>query len=141
MQSMNETDQLLKVDVAGRVWTPRERREALLDEFERGGTPAAEFARLVGIKYPTFASWVQQRRRARVAGEVGAQAVAPVRWMEALVGTGAPPALCVQLPGGARLEIGDAGAVALAAQLLRALADGDARRPAHPGRNPGGAAC
>ena len=103
-QSMNDADQLLKVDVAGRVWTPRERREALLEEFERGGTPAAEFARLVGIKYPTFASWVQQRRRARVAGEVGAQAVAPVRWMEALVGTGAPPALCVHLPGGARLE-------------------------------------
>ena len=62
---MNETDQFLKVDVAGRVWTPRERREALLDEFARGGTPAAAFARLVGIKYPTFASWVQQRRRAR----------------------------------------------------------------------------
>ena len=139
MQSMNDADQLLQVDVAGRVWTPRERREALLDEFERGGTPAAEFARLVGIKYPTFASWVQQRRRARAAGG-GAQAVAPVRWMEALVGAGAPPALCVQLPGGARLEIGDAGAVALAAQLLRALADGDARRAAPPG-NPGGAAC
>ena len=39
------SDQLLKVDAAGRVWTPRARREALLDEFERGGTPAAEFAR------------------------------------------------------------------------------------------------
>ena len=120
---MNDADQLLKVDVAGRVWTPRERREALLDEFERGGTPAAEFARVVGIKYPTFASWVQQRRRARAAGGR------------------APAALCVQLPGGARLEIGDAGAVALAAQLLRALADGETRRAAHPGRNPGGAPC
>ena len=137
---MNDADQLLKVDVAGRVWTPRERREALLDEFERGGTPAAEFARLVGIKYPTFASWVQQRRRARAAGG-RAPAVAPVRWMEALVGAGAPPALCVQLPGGARMEIGDAAAVALAAQLLRALADGETRRAAHPGRNPGGAPC
>ena len=137
---MNEGEQLLKVDVAGRVWTPQERREALLDEFERGGTPAAEFARMVGIKYPTFASWVQQRRRARAAGGAGPQAVAPVRWMEALVGAGAPPALCVQLPGGARLEIGDAGAVALAAQLLRALADGETRRAAHPG-NPRGAAC
>ena len=137
---MNDADQLLKVDMAGRVWTPRARREALLDEFERGGTPAAEFARLVGIKYPTFASWVQQRRRARAAGGVG-PAVAPVLWMEALVGAGVPAALCVQLPGGARMEIGDAGAVALAAQLLRALADVDARRSAHPGRNPGGAAC
>ena len=87
---MNEAEQLLKVDVAGLVWTPRAprtRREAPLDEFERGGTPAAEFARLVGIKYPTFASWVQQRRRARAAGGVG-PAVAPVRWTEALVGVG-----------------------------------------------------
>jgi hypothetical protein len=66
---MTETEQLLKVDVDGRVWMPRARREALLDEFERGGTPAAEFARLVGLKYPTFASWVQQRRRARAAGD------------------------------------------------------------------------
>jgi len=136
---MTETEQLLKVDVAGRVWMPRARREALLDEFERGGTPAAEFARLVGLKYPTFASWVQQRRRARAAGGVG-PAVAPVRWMEALLGAGAPAALCVQLPGGARMEIGVAGAVPLAAQLLRALADGDARRASHPG-NPRGAAC
>ena len=51
---MNETDQFLKVDVAGGVWTPRAGREALLDMFERGGTPAAEFAQMVGIKYPTF---------------------------------------------------------------------------------------
>ena len=92
---MNEAEQLLKVDVAGLVWTPRAprtRREAPLDEFERGGTPAAEFARLVGIKYPTFSSLVQQRRRARAAGGVG-PAVAPVRWTEALVGGrgGLPP--------------------------------------------------
>lgn len=95
---------------------------------------------MVGLKYPTFASWVQQRRRERAAGG-GPPAVTPVRWMEAVVGAGAPPALCVHLPGGARLEIGDAAAVALAAQLLRALADGAARRAAHPEPNPGGAAC
>ena len=84
---MNEAEQLLKVDVAWRVGTPRARREAPLDEFERGGAPAADFARLVGMKYPTFASWVQQRRRAGAAGGVG-PTVAPVRWTEALVGVG-----------------------------------------------------
>lgn len=36
-----------------RCWT--------LDEFERSGTSGAKFARLAGIKYPTFANWVQQR--------------------------------------------------------------------------------
>ena len=84
---MNEAEQLLKVDVAWRVGTPRARREAPLDEFERGGAPAADFARLVGMKYPTFASWVQQRRRAGAAWGVG-PTVAPVRWTEALVGVG-----------------------------------------------------
>ena len=58
MQSMAQTDAVLKVDVAGRVWTPRGRREEVLDEFERGGMPAAKFAAFIGVKYPTFASWV-----------------------------------------------------------------------------------
>jgi hypothetical protein len=59
---MAETDQVLKVDVAGRVWTPRARREEVLDEFERSGMAAAKFAAFVGVKYPTFASWVQSIR-------------------------------------------------------------------------------
>ena len=139
---MTETDQLLKVDVAGRVWTPRERREALLDEFERGGTSATEFAQLVGIKYPTFASWGQTRRRAK-AGGGGAKAIEPLRWMEALVGAGVPAALCVHLPGGARMEIGDAAGAALAAELLRALEAGGVARMAHPRSNAAaaGASC
>ena len=39
---MAQTDQVLKVDVAGRVWTPRARREEVLDEFERSGMAAAK---------------------------------------------------------------------------------------------------
>jgi hypothetical protein len=46
---MAETDQVLKVDVAGRVWTPRARREEVLDEFERSGMAAAKFAAFVGL--------------------------------------------------------------------------------------------
>ena len=134
---MSDEEELLKVDVTGRVWTSRERREALLDEFERSGTSAAQFAALTGVKYPTFASWVQKRRRKK---DTSGRTEVPLRWMEAVA---AAPAggLCVHLPCGARMEIGDEGAVALAAQLLRALADGETRRAAHPGRNPGGAPC
>ena len=44
---------------------PRERREAILDAFERSGMSGAAFARHIGVKYPTLASWVQKRRRAR----------------------------------------------------------------------------
>ena len=71
---MAQTDRILKVDTAGRVWTPREQREAVLDEFERSGLPATKFAAHIGVKYPTFASWVQKRRQA--AGGGGARALA-----------------------------------------------------------------
>jgi hypothetical protein len=45
---MNPTDRILKVDVVGRVWTPGEQREAVLDEFERSGLPASKFAAHIG---------------------------------------------------------------------------------------------
>jgi len=44
-----KTEQLLKVDVAGRVWTPREMREGVLDEFERSGMSASAFAKVCGV--------------------------------------------------------------------------------------------
>ena len=62
---MTLPDELLKTDVLGRVRVKKARRDVLLDEFERGGTSAQAFAKMVGIKYQTFASWVQKRRRAR----------------------------------------------------------------------------
>ena len=88
------------------------------------------------MRYSTFAHWVQRFREE--GGEIAPvpavapvpQAEVPVRWMEAIVeGGGAPVApeaagLCVRLPGGAQMEIAAAGQVKLAAQLLRALAEG-----------------
>lgn len=52
----------------GRVRTPAHRGETLLDEFEKSGLSGAKFAALSGIKYQTFAKWVQQRRRKGQAG-------------------------------------------------------------------------
>jgi hypothetical protein len=46
---------LLKTDVLGRMQTPRDRRDSILAEFDRSGLSAPRFARLVGIKYSTFA--------------------------------------------------------------------------------------
>ena len=121
---------LLKTDVLGRVKTPPARREPLLDEFERSGTSGQKFAELVGVKYPTFATWVQQRKRRRTAptkGKTPQAPAAPVRWLEAVVGqTAAPRAdapLPLHLPGGARLEISCAAQIPLAAALVRALAN------------------
>jgi hypothetical protein len=120
------TEQLLKVDVAGRVWTPRKIREGVLDEFERSGMAAREFAARVGVKYSTFANWVQQRRGERHAGK----SVALPRLVEAVVAQAEalPPAraVVVHLPGGGRVEVADEGQVKMVAALLRALCTGGA---------------
>ena len=61
--------ELLKVDRIGRVQTSVERREALLDEFERCGVSAAQFAKRVGVRYSTFAAWRQKRVQRRESGQ------------------------------------------------------------------------
>jgi hypothetical protein len=127
----NAGQEILKTDSRGRVQTPVQRREALLDEFERSGVSAKKLALLVGVKHKTFASWATQRRKRR--GPTGGQslpaaAMPKLQWVEAVVEKdrvlpGSRSAgLSVHLPGGARLEIGDGRQVALAAELLRALA-------------------
>ena len=58
MTSMTPPNEVLKTDALGRVWVNKARRDALLDEFELGGASAAVFAKMAGIKYQTFASWV-----------------------------------------------------------------------------------
>ena len=106
-QAMGQTDQVLRVDRSGRVWTPRARREEVLDELERSGMAAVKFAALIGVKYPTLASWVQKRRRERGAGAAAGRPAA-LGWVEAAVeaqGGG----LSVELPGGVRIEVADAG--------------------------------
>jgi transposase-like protein len=129
-------DEILKTDVMGRVRTPLARREALLEEFARSGVSGKKFAALVGVNYQTFASWVQQRRKARgqyplPVGKPMVRARAPeaLRLVEAVIasesieaaGGGGSP-LCLQLPGGTRVEVHDARQAFLAAELLRALA-------------------
>jgi hypothetical protein len=144
MPTETQTIEILKQDRRGRVRTPVERREALLDEFEKSGVSGAEFARLAGLKYSSFQNWVQRRRRRRVevgvpngVGELAAAAASParlergpVRLFEALVENGAcGPGLveasrgvAIDLPGGARLLLESRGHLELVAELLRVLA-------------------
>lgn len=124
MTSMTEKAvELLKQDKLGRVRTGRERREELLDEYEKSGMSGAEFAGYCGIKYPTFATWVAKRKREKLGGEASS---APVRWLEAEVGSkwegsGSSGGLQVVLDCGARMEIGNGAAAQLAAEVLWAL--------------------
>jgi hypothetical protein len=125
------TDEVvLKQDVLGRVRTPKVRREQLLDEFERSGLPGLKFAELACIKYQTFATWAQKRRRQRgdyAAGKLTA-AKKSVQWLEAVmepspgaVVKSAAMFLVLHLPGGIHIELKDVKQVEMAAALVRAL--------------------
>ena len=60
MTSTIAEPEILKTDGLGRVRTPAAQREALLDAFERSGLSGMKFAALHGVKYPSFANWVQR---------------------------------------------------------------------------------
>ena len=62
MRSLNGAEEVLKQDERGRVRLSRERREALLAEFELSGMSGAKFARLAGLNYQTFIGWVRRRK-------------------------------------------------------------------------------
>jgi hypothetical protein len=134
MTSTKGEAEILKQDARGRVRVGVERREALLDEFERSALSGAKFARLAGIKYATFANWVARRRKKRAEdGEVTkaeeARANGPIRLFEAVreggVGGGplaAANGLCVELPGGSRVLIGSPVQLQMAAELVALIA-------------------
>ena len=126
-------ENLLKVDGRGRVRMPAEKREALLDEFERSGLSALRFSGLAGVKYPTFALWVKKRREARAqsshepasAGSPLGGKPRPVQFLEVTPMTSSPSAIIgglkIELPGGAQLSLESPAHLPLAAELLRLL--------------------
>ena len=112
----------VNLDTKGRVRTSKEQRRLVLLEFERSGLSATRFAKRAGIKYSTFAAWVQRYRRAKRSARPPA-----VHLLEAVVApapsspTTALLGLKIHLPGGAWLEIEKPDQVSLAAALVRTL--------------------
>ena len=126
-------DGLIKHDTRGRLRTTRERREALLAEYDRSAMTGRKFAKWAGIKYSTFANWLQARRKlgCRELAAPVAEPTPGTRWLEAVV-DGSPPkepakvkpaTLIVHGPGGVRLELSDEKQVRWAARLLRELTE------------------
>jgi transposase-like protein len=121
--------ELLKMDTLGRARTSRERREAILDEFEQSGLSGAQFAKLAGIQYSTFAGWRHRRRQSKLGKRVAktrsaASRQPALRLIEALVDPGRQATNqgpLLHLPGGARLELTTLAQVPLVAALLQAL--------------------
>jgi transposase len=119
---------LLKTDVLGRVKHTREQRERILEEFERSGLSGASYAALVGVKYQTFATWVQARKRGRPTSpkrKPRRQQTGQVKWLEAVVRQTTVPAggtgLLLHLPGGVSAELTSDQHARLAAALVHAL--------------------
>lgn len=101
-----------------------QRREALLDEFERSGLSGVQFARRAGLKYPTFAAWVRNRRRKTQATPSPSRTKA-VAFIEAV--PDADGVLTVELAGVARVEVGSSSQLRAVAELIGMLTS--ARRP------------
>ena len=105
-----------KRDRHGRRLMPRDRVAALLREYDASGATQAEFARRAGVKYPTFASWVQARR---VRTGDGPSAAAPVRFAEVSLPGPTVAGLSVTLPDGVVVRGADAQALAALVRALR----------------------
>lgn len=121
MSSEQEELRILKVDSRGRVRMPPEKQERILDEFERSGMSGIAFAELIGVKYPTFASWRRRRDRSRPRRpRTERSREGPIRFLEAQPASSSM-ALEVDLPGSARLRIVDRSQIPLVIELLRGL--------------------
>lgn len=135
MTSTKDRDSaLIKTDCLGRVHLDKERREKLLDAFEGSPLSGTKFAALHGVKYQTFATWVQKRKRERgeyptdVLEKETAQKLldslvelelpAPISKQEAQPH---PEGLLVEHPSGLKMTLRDLGQAELAAALLNKL--------------------
>jgi hypothetical protein len=105
-------------DSKGRLRASKEQRCVILAKFAQSGMSAAQFAKRTGLKYSTFAGWLQRYGRTKRPERKPA-----MRLLEAVVAPAAPAAelLVVHLPGGARLELSEAGQIPLVVALVRAL--------------------
>ena len=121
---MTSTDskpsELLKLDVLGRARTSRAKRDEILDAFEASGMSGASFSKSHGIRYTTFANWVQRRRKLRS----GAQETTGFAQVVARAGSAPGATLTIALPGGASVQVHTQGDAATAAVLLREIARG-----------------
>jgi len=123
---MTSTNQgLIRQDRMGRLRFTREQREALLDAFESSGLSGTRFAAAHGVKYQTFATWVQKRKQPAAPLPAGhpLPAALALALAEVEAFPTAPPEAAVELrlPGGIVVAISGRDQVPLAVVLIREL--------------------
>lgn len=117
------SQEILKVDSRGHIQIPPERRQALLEEFDRSGMSGAAFCRHYGLKYNTFAHWIRARRKKQERKEEKGER----RFLMIEAKPEAPSndeCLRVDLPNGCHLSIHSMKEAELAAALIRSLGTG-----------------
>jgi len=104
-------------DRVGRKLTPAPRREELVAAWRESGLTQAAFARREGVRYPTFANWVQQ---ARQVGRRAPASAPQVRFAEVQVPAAmSVPAVEVRLVDGTLVRGARAREVAAVVRALR----------------------
>ena len=112
----------LRSDAKGRVRMPAVRREEILREFDRSGASGVEFARMIGVKYPTFAGWLRRRGPGpAVARGRGRPRKKPVQFVEATILGRPTEPLVVELPRAVRVRVTASTQIPLVLELLRSL--------------------
>jgi transposase-like protein len=106
-----------KRDRRGRRILPAERIEALVSEYRASGLTQAAFARREGLKYPTFAGWVNARR-AQAGRSTGGSAVRFAQ-LQLPPDSTAPAELSVSLPDGLVVRGSEVRALAALVRALR----------------------
>jgi transposase-like protein len=110
-------------DRLGRRRVPAQHRAQLVAEYLSSGLSQAAFARRAGMRYPTFAHWVQQARRAARALPGPDRHPDVPRFAELRLGADRPapvaaPELSVSLRGGLVARGRDAAALAAVVRAL-----------------------
>jgi len=118
MTDLQNSIEVLKVDVAGRVITPKEKRDELVEAYRGSGMTGKQFAGYAGVKYVTLMSWVGKASKVRSqAGCVGRESI---RWVEASV-EGPGESLWVVIGGTVKMEVSNSKQAGLVAEILGGL--------------------
>lgn len=129
MTSTTEEEILLKTDSIGRVRMPDDKREMILDRFEESGMSGQAFAAHIGVKYQTFATWVQKRRKLRgdYPNASCKEVKASLTLVEAIVDHQKPDleqgSLEVETISGLKIRLSRSQEIPLAVELIKVLVD------------------
>jgi len=121
MTDLQSSIEVLKVDVAGRVITPKEKREELVEAYRRSGMTGKQFAAYAGVKYVTLMSWLgKANKQGSQPSCVGRESI---QWVEASVES-ERGSLVVEIGGIAKMEVSNSRQAGLAAEILGGLGMG-----------------